>query len=84
MSLYAPCGPVMAVEQIQEYSTMKSHKKHVEFATLFQLLVDGRPMMKFEGKCKLYEFLNVLQMPCKHWAYGSKWVMAEHLYDFVK
>ena len=84
MLLYAARGPMTVAEQIQGYSTAKLRKKRVQFATLFQLLSRGRPMTEFESRLELYEFLNVPNLPRKHWADKSGWIMAEHLYDFVK
>lgn len=84
MLLYAARGPMTVAEQIQGCSTAESRKKRVQFATLFQLLAGGRPMTEFEARFELYEFLEVPELPRKHWADGSGWVMAEHLYDFVK
>lgn len=40
--------------------------------------------MEFEATFELYEFLNVPELPRKHSADGSGWVMAERLYDFMK
>jgi hypothetical protein len=53
-------------------------------ATLFQLLFEGRPMVEFEKKAQLYEFLKVPDMPQSHWIDGAGWLMACHIYDFVK
>ena len=66
MLLYAARAPASVAEQIQGCSTLKSRKKRVQFATLFQLLAGGRPMTKFEARCDLYEFLGVPNMPHKH------------------
>ena len=41
-------------------------------------------MTEFQPRFELYEFLNVPELPRKHWSDGSGWVMAEHLYNFVK
>lgn len=63
---------------------LASRKKRVQFATLFQLLLAcGRLMTEFEAIFEQYEFLNVLELPCKHWVDSFGWVMVEHLYDFV-
>ena len=84
MLLYAAQGPMTVAKQIQGCSTTELRKKRVQFATLFQLLSGGRPMTKFESRLELYEFLNVPDLSRKHWADGLGWIMAEHLYDFVK
>ena len=84
MLLYAARGPVSIAELIQGCSTMESRRKRVQFATLFQLLTERRPMTEFEARFELYDFLEVPELPHKHWGLGSGWVMAEHLYDFVK
>ena len=42
--LYATRQPLSVLEQIQGYNSLESKKKWVQFATLFQILSDGRPM----------------------------------------
>lgn len=48
------------------------------------MLSDGRPMVEFEERFKLYKFLEVPHLPLMHWSYSSAWMMATHMYDFVK
>jgi len=71
MALYAACDPLSMAEQIQGCSTLELRKKGVEFATLLHLLAGGWPMTEFESQFELYEFLNVFELPRKHWADGS-------------
>jgi hypothetical protein len=54
------------------------------FATLFAILSAGRPMQEYRSREELYQFLNVPECPSMHWCHGSGWLMAEHIYDFVK
>jgi hypothetical protein len=58
--------------------------QRVQLATLFQLLKDGRPMLEFENRFNIYEFLNVPDLPRVHWNDGAGWLMACHMYDIVK
>jgi hypothetical protein len=57
--------------------------QRVQLATLFQLLTTGRPMVEFESRSKLYEFLYVPDCPKQHWTDGAGWLMACHMYDIV-
>jgi hypothetical protein len=58
--------------------------QRVQLATLFQLLSDGRPMVEFEARFKLYDFLSVPDLPQQHWSNGAGWLFAFHMYDIVK
>ena len=84
MALFAARGPQSVGELIQGCSTAESKRKRVQFATMFQLLASERPMTEFEPRFELYEFLNIPELPRKHWTDGSGWIMAEHFYNFVK
>lgn len=84
MTLFAARSPSSVADQIQGCNTLESRKKRVQLAMLFQLLTSGRPKTEFESRFELYKFLNVPKLPWKHWADGSGWIMAEHVYDFVK
>ena len=76
--------PLSILNQIQGYIAAKSHKKMIQFSTLFQVLCDGRPMIEFLSRFKLYKFLVVPNLPHMHWSIGSAWLMAEHIWDLVK
>jgi len=41
-------------------------KKKVQFATLFQILEGGHPMVEYESKKALYSFINVFKNPKMH------------------
>jgi hypothetical protein len=58
--------------------------QRVQLATLFQLLSDGRPMVEFEARYKLYSFLTVPDLPLQHWSNGAGWLFACHMYDIMK
>jgi hypothetical protein len=64
--LYAARQPISVLEQIQGCTTMESHKKRVQFSTLFQVLSDGRPMTEFVSRFKVYQFLDVPDLPHMH------------------
>jgi hypothetical protein len=82
--LYAARQPTSVLEQIQGCNTVESRWKRVQFATLFAILSAGRPMQEYRGREELCQFLNVPKCPSMHWYHGSGWLMAEHIYDFVK
>jgi hypothetical protein len=41
-------------------------------------------MTEFESRFALYDFLKVPDLPHVHWSDGAGWLMACHMYDFVK
>lgn len=82
--LYVAKQPTTVLQQMNRCTTVESKKKHVQFATLFQLLFDGHPMVEYESRQDLYKFLEVSNMPSVYWSYGSGWLTAKHMYDFVK
>jgi len=41
-------------------------------------------MVEFKSRFSLYKLLVVPTLPIVHWSDGSSWLMASHIYDFVK
>ena len=58
--------------------------QRVQFTTLFQLLSEGRPMVEYKYKEKLFKFLSVPDFPSSHWTNGVGWLMATYMYDIIK
>jgi hypothetical protein len=83
MLLYASRRPTSVLEHVNQNNSIEAKRKHVQLATLFQVLSDGRPMAEFCSKLALYEFLGVPNLPRVHWSTGVGWLMAEHMWDFV-
>ena len=82
--LYASRRPATVLDQIQGCTSAESRRKRFQFATLFHLLCCSRPMRVYCVRFELYKFLQVPNLPQSHWCAGSGWIMAEHIYDFVK
>jgi len=59
-------------------------RKRVQFATVFHILAEGRPMIEYEFLNSLFNFLQVRHIPKKQWSDNSGWAMAEVLYSLVK
>ena len=72
------------VQQLNQSNRLEREKKKMQFATLFQILVDGRPMLKYESRATLYEFRNVPNFPRMHWSDNSRWIMADFMYTKVR
>ena len=83
LKLYAAKAPTTVLEQVNNCTTLEARKKRVQFATLFQLLSEGRPMLEFESRFSLYKFLNVPDLPAAHWCDTSGWAMASYMYRQV-
>lgn len=45
---------------------------------------DGRPLVEYESRHELYNFLNVPNNPQKHWANCLSWGLAECMFDEIK
>ena len=41
-------------------------------------------MREFYARLELYKFLVVPDLPSSHWSTRFGWIMASHIYDFVK
>lgn len=83
LRLYAAKPPPTIIQQINHCTSLETRKKRVQFATLFQLLRDGRPMLEYESRVNLYKFLSVPDLPSAHWCDNSGWLMAGYMYKQV-
>jgi len=83
MRLYAARAPSSILEQVNHCTTVEARRKRVQFATLFQVLENGRPMVEFESRRSLYKLLAVPDLPSAHWCDNSGWVMASFMYKIV-
>lgn len=59
MRLYAARPPPTDLQQIKDRTSMEACKKKVQFATLFQLLSVGCPIVEYETCVHLYKLLNI-------------------------
>ena len=84
MALFNARAPDTVLQQLNQSNRLEREKKKVQFATLFQILADGRPMLEYESRAALYEFLNVPNFPRMHWSDNSGWIMAEFMYAEVR
>ena len=69
--LFATRRPTSIMDQIQGCASVETHKKWVQFATVFILLCSHRPMTEFVGRFDLYKFLGLLDLPTFHWSIRS-------------
>ena len=82
--LFVVQQPTSVMDQIQGCTSVEARKKQVQFAIVFSLLYSGRPMTEFVERFDLFKFLGFSNLPTSHWSIGSAWIMAAHIYDFVK
>jgi len=60
MRLHLAKKPTFVFQQVVTRSNRNEfEKKKVQFATLFQILSDGRSLVEYESRHELYNFLNV-------------------------
>ena len=84
LALYNARAPDNVLQQLNQSNRLEREKKKMQFATLFQILADGRPMLEYESRAALYEFLNVPNFPRMHWSDNSGWIMADFMYAEVR
>lgn len=77
--MYADRPPTTVLQQVNHCTTLESHKKRVQFSTLFHVLSEGRPMVEYESLLPLYKLLNVPDLPVAHWSDNSGWTMAGYM-----
>lgn len=77
--------PATVLQQVVNTTNrLERDKKKVQFATLFQILHNGRPLVEFESRFELYDFLQMPNNPRKHWSDNGGWDMAECMYAQVR
>jgi hypothetical protein len=81
--LFLAIGRDTVADQIVAGATLERKKNGVQFAVIFVLLRDGRPMSDYSGMKDLVEYLHVPNYPHKHWAHSTAWGIAECLHDVV-
>jgi hypothetical protein len=54
MALFNARAPDTVLQQLNQSNRLEREKKKVQFATLFQILKDGRPMLEYESRAALY------------------------------
>jgi hypothetical protein len=81
--LFLARGQDTVLEQIVAGTTLERKKKLVQFACVFILLRDGRPMADYSGMMDLMQFLHVPNCPLKHWAVSTGSGIAECFHDSV-
>ncbi|KAG0574823.1 hypothetical protein KC19_VG294800 [Ceratodon purpureus] len=52
-------------------------RKKIQFAVIFHLLSQGRPMLEYEASHSLFKYLLVPGLPKLHWSDNSGWEMAD-------
>ena len=65
-------------------TSLEAKRKHIQLATFFQILSDGRPIVEFESRSQLYYFLQVPHCPRAHWSHTSGWILSENIYLSVQ
>ena len=63
---------------------IREGEEKIQFATLFQILVDGRPILEYVSRAALYEFLNMPNFPRMHWSNNFGCIMVEFMYSEVR
>lgn len=85
MRLHMAKQPKTILQQVVTSSNRaEKERKKVQFATLFQILSSGRPVLEYQSRQELYRFLQVPNNPSKHWSTSSGWEMADYMYEEVK
>ena len=80
VKLYAARPQSTILQAVNHSTSMEAVRKRVQFATVFQVLSCGRPMLEYEARHALYKFIRVPDCPAQHWCDGSGWQIAEYMY----
>ena len=80
LKVYAARPQSTILEAVNHSTSMEAVRKRVQFATIFQVLSGGRPMLEYEARHALYKFIRVPNCPTQHWCDGSGWQIAEYMY----
>jgi hypothetical protein len=67
---------VLLLQTNQNFKRKKA-RKNVQFATVFHILPEGRPMTEYESMQKIFTILEVPRCPNKHWGDNNDWNMAD-------
>jgi hypothetical protein len=65
-AIFAARKPNSILKQVNLFGTLERKKKKVQFASLFHILSQGRPLVHYESLEHLYEFLDVPNLPRMH------------------
>jgi hypothetical protein len=80
MKIYAARPQSTILEAVNHSTSVEAVRKRVQFATIFQVLSGGRPMLEYEARHALYKFIRVPDCPAQHWCDSSGWQIAEYMY----
>jgi hypothetical protein len=58
-------------------------RKIAQFATVFHLLRQGRPMLECESHKELFDFLKMPNQSKRHWSDNCGWLISKYLYRQV-
>jgi hypothetical protein len=76
--------PTSVLRHVNIFGSLERKKKKVQFASLFHILSQGRPLVHYESLLQLYQYIDVPNLPRMHWSDSSGWQMAEFLYAEVR
>ncbi len=65
-ALFSTKTPTTILQQVNKNTHLDLEKKTIQFATLFQILEVGYPMVEYEKKKSLYSSLGVPKTPKMH------------------
>jgi hypothetical protein len=57
--------------------------KMIQFAFIFMILAQGKPMTDYKYLRPMYECLKPKNTPKKHWNDSSSWEITKHLHNQV-
>ncbi len=71
------------VHQLDLGEIGEKKNKKVQFAIVFYLLREGRPLTNYESFKDLFYFFKIKNMPMKHWFDNLGWKMEENIHYVV-
>ena len=81
--LYAAKDTMTVAQQLAKVKGERVRKR-MQFATIFHLLLEGRPMLEYTAIEPLLNFLDVPKLPKQHWSDTAGWELADCLFHQVQ
>jgi hypothetical protein len=61
----------------------EKQKKLIKFATLFNILKHGIPMLEYKVHIYIFNFLNLVENPKLYWVSSMGSTMVQHMHNIV-
>ncbi len=78
-TIYMSRSHYTIIEQVQVGLKAERGRKQQQFATIFHLFQQGRPLLEYEALKPFFCFLGILLLAKKHWLDTINWVVVDFM-----